>query len=91
MASSSSLPAPLTGMVPRRQSGFRVTSDERTAVAPSAIVLRSAGSVVEIRYVRRGATTSVMVTDVRTGDHVILDATELESLVRGRVRSYDGC
>ena len=90
MASSSSLPAPLAGIVLRRPSGFRVTSDEET-VPPPAVVLRSADSIVEIRYVRRGATTSVMVTDVRTGDQIILDATELESLARGHVRSYDGC
>jgi hypothetical protein len=89
MASRSSSPAPPTGMVPRRPSAFRASA-ERAAV-PSAVVLRSADSVVEIRYVRRGATTSVMVTDVRTGDHVILDATELESLVRAHVHSDDRC
>jgi len=57
--------------------------DEGT-VRPSAVVLRNADSTVEVRYVGRGATTSVMVTDVRTGDHTILDATELESLARGQ-------
>ena len=57
---------------------------------PSAVVLRSADSVVEIRYVGRGATTSVMVIDVRTGDQVILDATELESLARGHPAELRG-
>ena len=55
-------------------------ADEATGVP---IRLRSGDCVVEIRYVGRGATTSVMVTDPRTGDHSILDATELESLARG--------
>lgn len=47
------------------------------------IRLGSGDCVVEIRYVGRGGTTSVLVTDLRTGDHSILDATELESLARG--------
>jgi hypothetical protein len=51
------------------------------APAP-AVVLRSADDAVEVRYVPRGSSTSVMVTDVRTGDRAILDATELESLAR---------
>ena len=57
----------------------QVTPEE----ASFPIRLRSDECVVEIRYVGRGATTSVMVTDVGTGDRTILDATELESLARG--------
>ena len=65
----------------RPDSPLPVTPDEDASLP--AVVLRGVDSVVEIRYVGRGATTSVMVTDVRTGDRVVLDATELESLVRG--------
>ena len=56
---------------------------EEGAESPPVIVLRSAESTVEIRYVERGATTSVLVSDAATGDHTTLDATELESLARG--------
>jgi hypothetical protein len=54
----------------------------RTTVPAPAVVLRSADDVVEICYVPRGSSTSVMVTDVGSGDRTILDATELECLAR---------
>ena len=47
-----------------------------------AVVLTGDADEVEVRYVARGASTSVRVTDLRTGDAVVLDATELESLAR---------
>lgn len=46
------------------------------------VVLRDGGQTVEVRYVRRGASTSVHVTDVGSGREIVLDATELESLAR---------
>ena len=58
-----------------------MTADRGMPSRP-AVVLRDAANAVEIRYVGQGATKSVMVTDVRTGDRVVLDATELESLAR---------
>lgn len=49
---------------------------------PPDVVLRSGDDEVEVRYVPRGASTSLMVTDLRSGNAVVLDATELESLAR---------
>lgn len=59
-------------------------ADEGTGprVPPASVVLREDGEEVEIRYVRRGASTSLMVTDRQTGSTAVLDATELESLAR---------
>ncbi len=56
--------------------------DPVTDADEQPIVLRDGDEIVQVRYVRRGASTSVHVTDARSGREIVLDATELESLAR---------
>lgn len=49
---------------------------------PPDVVLRNEFSLVELRYVQRGDSLSLAVTDALTGNQIVLDSTELESLAR---------
>ena len=49
---------------------------------PPLTVLRNEFAVVEISCLRRGDSTSLVVTDAATRRSVVLDATELEALTR---------
>jgi hypothetical protein len=57
-----------------------VTPDDCAPALPPAVVVRNEFSVVEVGYLRRGLTVSLVVTDPATGRSTVLDATELETL-----------
>ena len=62
-----------------------MTSD---AALPPDAVLRNEFSVVELRYVRRGDSVSLLITDTVAGTQIVLDSTELESLARAPHESF---
>lgn len=49
---------------------------------PPDVVLRNEFSLVSLRYVQRGDSVSLAITDSLTGNEIVLDSTELESLAR---------
>ena len=55
---------------------------EPDTALPPAVVLRNEFSLVELRYVQRGDSVSLSVTDGHSGSEIVLDSTELESLAR---------
>lgn len=55
--------------------------DSETTTPPDAVI-RNEFSVVELRYVQRGDSVSLAVTDAVSGNEIVLDSTELESLAR---------
>lgn len=59
-----------------------------TGSAPPAAILRNEFSLVEVGYVRRGDSVSLLVHDSITGAETLLDATELESLARAPHESF---
>lgn len=53
-----------------------------TEGTPPLAVLRNEFAVVELSCLRRGESTSLVVTDAASGQSIVLDATELEALTR---------
>jgi hypothetical protein len=49
---------------------------------PPPVLVRNEFSVVELTWLARGDSLSLVVTDPATGRRTVLDATELEALVR---------
>jgi hypothetical protein len=56
-------------------------SDADTSL-PADVVLRNEFSLVQLRYLRRGDSISLVVTDTVHGNEITLDSTELETLAR---------
>jgi hypothetical protein len=50
--------------------------------------MRNEFSLVELSYLDRGDSMSLLVHDVLTGNEIVLDSTELESLARARHESF---
>ncbi len=57
-----------------------MTPDDHDSLPLPAVVVRNEFSVVEVRFVRRGLSVSLVVADPATGRSTVLDATELEAL-----------
>lgn len=55
---------------------------------PPAAVLRNEFSIVELRYVRRGDSVSLLIADTMADNEIVLDSTELESLARAPHESF---
>lgn len=55
---------------------------------PPAAVLRNEFSLVELTYLRRGDSISLQITDSLTGESIVVDSTELESLARAPHESF---
>ncbi len=53
-----------------------------TEGTPPLAVLRNEFAVVELGCLRRGESTSLVVTDAASGRSIVLDATELEAMTR---------
>ena len=59
-----------------------------TAHIPPPVTVRNEFSLVEVGYVPRGKSLSLVVTDSLSGSRIVLDATELESLARAPHESF---
>ena len=64
-----------------------MTTDD-TGALPPPVTIRNEFSLVEVSYLRRGASLSLVITDSTTGSRLVLDSTELESLARARHESF---
>lgn len=62
-------------------------TDTETPLPPAAVI-RNEFSLVELHYVRRGDSTSLLVRDTVAGNEIVLDSTELESLARAPHESF---
>jgi len=64
-----------------------MANDTHNALPPTA-VMRNEFSMVELRYLRRGESLSLVITDTLNGNEIVLDSTELECLARAPHESF---
>ena len=63
-------------------------SSETPDATPQSVVVRNEFSIVELSYVRDGDGLCMVVSDADTGEHVVLNPTELASLARSSHESF---
>lgn len=61
---------------------------EPAVPVPPPVTIRNEFSLVEVGYLPRGKSLSMVLTDSLTGSRIVLDATELESLARAPHESF---
>ena len=65
-----------------------VSSESGDVTTPPPMVVRNEFSIVELSYVRQGDDLCMVVSDADTGDHVVLNPTQLAALARTSHESF---
>lgn len=66
----------------------RASTSVGSAPLPPPVLIRNEFAMVEVSYVRRGHSLSLVVTDSATGSRIVLDATDLEALAQASHESF---